>query len=110
MALIASDYARLGWCQTPSKSEWIALLGSGSRDGLDLVIKGSSDRRLALRPIDRPYAAEDLLGKLVADLGPTIVKELLVDRIYLEHALCKVMRLSKEGTIKMLKRKKLRRI
>ncbi len=60
VALIASDYGRLGWCQTPSKLEWTALIGPGSRDRLNLIIKGSSAHGLALQPIDQPYAAEDL--------------------------------------------------
>ncbi len=63
---------------------------------------------MALRPVDRSYAAEDLLGKLVADSGPDIVKELSVDRIYLEHALCKVMRLSQKKILTILKNKRLK--
>jgi hypothetical protein len=40
--------------------EWTALIGPGSRDRLNLIIKGSSAHGLALQPIDQPYAAEDL--------------------------------------------------
>jgi hypothetical protein len=39
-----------------------------------------------------------------------IIKELIVARIYLEHAVCKVMQLSKKGTIRMLKKKELQRV
>ncbi len=63
---------------------------------------------MALRPVNRSYAAEDPLGKLVADLGPDIVKELSVDRIHLEHTLCKVMLLSQKKTLTMLKNKRLK--
>ncbi len=94
VSLITSDYARLRWCQARTNTEWKDLLGPGSKDGLDPVIKGSLAPEVALQSAVRSYAAEDLLEKLVTDLGPDIVKELMVDRIYLEHALCKVMRLS----------------
>jgi hypothetical protein len=61
-----------------------------------------------LRAVNRGYAPEDLLRRLQIDLGADIVKELIVDRVYLEHALCKVMCLSKDNTISMLKKMKLR--
>jgi hypothetical protein len=41
IALICSDYLRLGWCQAPTNSDWKELLGPGSKEGLDLVIRGS---------------------------------------------------------------------
>jgi hypothetical protein len=50
------------------------------------------------------------LGKLRINFGADVVKELMVDWVYREHALCKVMRLSKADTMKMLKNKKLRRV
>ena len=110
VALICSDYWRLGWCQAPTNSDWKELLGPGSKEGLDLVIRGSDSEQVALRAVDRGYATEGLLGKLRIDLSADVVKELMVDRVYLEHALCKVMRLSKDDTMKMLKNKKLRRV
>ncbi len=46
----------------------------------------------------------------MANLGSAIVEELKVDRVYLEHALCKVSRLNKPDVQKLLKNKKLRRV
>ncbi len=86
------------------------FLGPGSKNGLDLVIKSSTAEQVALRAVDRGYAAKDLLGNLRIDLGADIMKELMVDRVYLEHALCKVICLSKDNTIRMLKKKKLQHV
>ncbi len=64
VALICSDYSRLGWCQAPTNSDWKELLGPGLKDGQDLVIRGSDLEQVALRAVDCGYAAKDLLGKL----------------------------------------------
>jgi hypothetical protein len=80
-ALICSDYSRLGWCQAPTNLDWKLLLGPGSKNGLDLVIKGSTAEQVALRAVDCGYAAKGLLGKLRIDLGADIVKEFMVDRV-----------------------------
>ncbi len=60
-----------------------------------------------MRAINCKYCAKDLLRKFQIDLGANIVKELKVDKVYLEHAPCKVMHLSNDNTISMRKRKKL---
>jgi hypothetical protein len=44
--------------------DWKILLGPGSKNGLDLVLKGSAAEQVALRKVDCGYATEDLLGKL----------------------------------------------
>jgi hypothetical protein len=59
------------------------LCSPGLKNGLDLVIKGSAAEQVALRAVYHGYAAEDLLEKLQIDLGADIVKELMVDRVYL---------------------------
>jgi hypothetical protein len=91
-ARICSDYARHCWCQLPQIYEWRENCGKSSEESLTLVIWGILEPQLP--SVDLPYAADDVSGKLKNDLDAVIVEELKVDRMYEEHALFKVKRLS----------------
>jgi hypothetical protein len=91
-ALITSDFANLGWCQLPSASEWNYLFGSGAGKGPKLLYIDPDKLHDKLPRDHWETAAENLLKRLESYHRDNIHKELNLDRIYLEHAMCKVSR------------------